>query len=77
MPLAEGSSFFFLNNFNGRVSYLGLFNYQTSKGQVNFYIQLDSRNTKDVMGYPALLDFKQNENLNIPSIYSYAKYVEN
>lgn len=77
VPLAEGSSFFFLNNFNGRVSYLGLFNYQTSKGQVNFYIQLDSRNIKDVMGYPALLDFKQNENLNIPSIYSYAKYVEN
>lgn len=77
VPLADGSNFFFLNNYNGRVSYLGLLGYETEKGRINFYMQLDSRNIKDVMGYPALLmDFKQNENFNIPSYYSYAKYVE-
>lgn len=76
-PLSDRSNFFFLNNYNGRVSYLGLFRYLTASGPVNLYIQLDSRYTKDVIGYPALLlNYKQADNLNMPTYYSYAKYVD-
>lgn len=76
-PLSDKSNFFFLNNYNGRVSYLGTFRYITANGPVNLYIQLDSRYVKDVIGYPALLfNYKQADKLNMPTYYSYAKYVD-
>jgi two-component system, NtrC family, nitrogen regulation sensor histidine kinase NtrY len=76
-PLSDKSNFFFLNNYNGKVSYLGVFRYLTASGPVNLYIQLDSRYTKDVIGYPALLlNYKQADNFNMPTYYSYAKYVD-
>lgn len=78
VPLADKSNFYFLNNFDGRVSYLGIVSYMTYMGPVNLYIQFDSRFTKDVMGYPAFLfDYKPADNVNMPESYSYAKYIEN
>lgn len=77
LPLADNSNFYFLNNYNGRVSYLGIFNYLTIAGPINLYIELDSRYMKDVLGYPSLLfDYKQVDNFNMPYSYSYGKYVD-
>lgn len=77
-PVTDGSNFFFMNNFNGRISYLGILRYLTSIGQVSLYIQMDSRYTKDVLGYPSLFfDYKEADNVNMPLIYSYGKYVDN
>ena len=77
-PLSDRYNFFFLNNYNGRVSYLGVFTYYSSKGPITLYLELNSRFMKDVIGYPALLfDYKQSDNINMPSIYSYAKYIDN
>lgn len=77
-PLADRSNFYFLNNYDGRVSYLGIITYMTMYGPVNLYMEFDSRFTKDVMGYPALLfDYKPADNVNMPNSYSYAKYIDN
>ena len=77
-PLSDRYNFFFLNNYNGRVSYLGVFTYYSSMGPIMLYLELNSRFMKDVIGYPALLfDYKQSDNINMPSIYSYAKYIDN
>ena len=78
VPLSDDSKFFFLNNYNGRVSYLGVFPYNTLQGPITMYIELVGRYTKDVMGYTAeLFDYKASDNVNMPSAYSYAKYIDN
>ena len=79
VPLAPGSNFFFLNNYNGRVSYLGVLRYNTTLlGPVTMYMEFESLYTKDVMGNTAVLfDYKPSDNVNMPNAYSYAKYMDN
>ena len=79
VPLAPGSNFFFLNNYNGRVSYLGVLRYNSIlSGSITMYIEFESRYTKDVTGYTAVLfDYKPSDNVNMPRAYSYAKYMDN
>lgn len=79
VPLAPGSNFFFLNNYNGRVSYLGVLRFTSPlQGAITMYIEFESRYTKDVTGYTAVLfDYKPSDNVNMPSAYSYAKYMDN
>ncbi len=79
VPLAPGSNFFFLNNYNGRVSYLGVLRYNSIiNGSITMYIEFESRYTKDVTGYTAVLfDYKPSDNVNMPTAYSYAKYMDN
>jgi len=75
MPIAEGSNFFYLSNYKGKVGYLGIFRYLTEGGPVNIYIEIDSRFAEDPSGYPnELFDYQQQDNTIIPSDYSYAKY---
>lgn len=79
VPLAPGSNFFFLNNYNGRVSYMGVLRYTSPlAGTITMYIEFESRYTKDVTGYTAVLfDYKPSDNVNMPNAYSYAKYIDN
>jgi hypothetical protein len=78
VPLADGSNFFFLNNYSGRVNYLGVLRYSTLLGPVTLYIELESRYTRDAMGYTAVLfGYKASDNVNMPKAYSYAKYIDN
>jgi signal transduction histidine kinase len=79
VPLAPGSNFFFLNNYNGRVSYLGVLHYNSVlNGSITMYIEFESRYTKDITGYTAVLfDYKPSDNVNMPRAYSYAKYMDN
>lgn len=77
--LYESSRFFFMNNFNGRVRYLGIFTYPpigNKEGPVRLYIELDSKFTNETIGYPPeLLNHMQMDNFTIPYIYSYGKYL--
>ncbi|MFA6334445.1 MAG: ATP-binding protein [Bacteroidales bacterium] len=78
IPLYKNSRFFFMNNYNGKVSYLGLFPYPGFGGDSRLYIELDSKFLKETIGYPeALLSHIQMDNFNIPSSYSYGKYLNN
>ena len=79
VPLSPGSNFFFLNNYNGRVSYLGVLRYTNPiLGPITMYMEFESRYTKDVTGYTAVLfDYKPSDNVNMPRAYSYAKYIDN
>ncbi len=78
MRLGEGSSFYFMNNYNGRMSYLGEFMFYGFGDVIRLYIELDSRFLRESIGYPdLLLGHSRAESFNIPSGYSYAKYLNN
>ncbi len=73
--IIPGSNFFFIDNHNGRISYLGEISTKLEDGTyVNIYIELNSKIFSEGLGYPELLLDKKlavkknNRNLN------YAKY---
>ncbi|MBP5504775.1 MAG: HAMP domain-containing histidine kinase [Bacteroidales bacterium] len=75
-PLSTGSSFFFMNNFNGQTSYLGVFtyiNYDTLQ-TTNLYIEITSRFSSDNGTNMSGILFKNSSELSLPAYYSYAKY---
>lgn len=77
LPLSDKYFFFFLNNYNGRVSYLGVFTYQRESEKVSLFIELNSRVTKESDEYSSLLfDYKTIDKVNMPVDYSYAKYID-
>lgn len=73
-----GSSFFHLSNQNGRISYLGMIEYVLHNGaEACIYIELDSKLSKELLGYPELLiDRTINVKKQIAE-YSSAKYFDN
>lgn len=76
MQLAGNSRFFYMNNYNGRVSYLGVFSFYKGGEEYRLYIELDSKFLRESIGYPDLLmDHKKIDGFNIPSGYSYGKYL--
>ena len=76
MQLGERSRFYFMNNYNGRISYLGVFPYHSFGKDVRLYIELDSKFLRESIGYPDLLiDHTKIDSYNIPSGYSYGKYL--
>ncbi|SDC09441.1 sensor histidine kinase [Williamwhitmania taraxaci] len=68
--------FYFLNNNNGRISYLFLGRYNDGKGGRNFLaIEIDSKATLNLPGYPSLLSNKaKDSSTDLPTNVSYAKY---
>jgi len=76
IQLGDDSRFYFMNNFNGRISYLGIFTYLIYGEEVRLYIELESKFLRESIGYPEmLLDYKKIESYNLPSGYSFAKYL--
>ncbi len=73
------SDFFFLDNFNNQISYLGSisFQYDHYPYEKTVYVSLDSRLITEHLGYPELLI--EGELTRHPAIrnYSYAKYHKN
>ena len=69
------TSFYFLENLNGRISYLGRLVFEvTDNPDISLFISLDSKLISEQLGYPELL---LTDNLNQPKYlesYSYAKY---
>lgn len=76
IPLNPGSSFFFMNNFNGQTSYLGVFTYVNfdTLESTNLYIEITSRFVSDKRTNMSSILFKQSPELTLPGYYSYAKY---
>ncbi|MCG8702203.1 MAG: hypothetical protein MI922_29385, partial [Bacteroidales bacterium] len=51
-----GADFYFLNNYNGNISYLGTITFVNDKGQeAKLYLELDSQSSHDLLDYPKLL----------------------
>jgi signal transduction histidine kinase len=70
-----GSNFYHLNNQNGRISYLGFLEYVLDDGQeVALYLELDSKLSQELLGYPELLLEGKVSNKDTYSEYSTAKY---
>ncbi|MBO7561997.1 MAG: HAMP domain-containing histidine kinase [Bacteroidales bacterium] len=74
VPIADGSAFYYLSNFNGQVGYLGLFTYLTPGGTVNLFLEITARYDEEQAGYPDRFSDYQPDDLNIPPFISYAKY---
>jgi signal transduction histidine kinase len=71
------SAFYFLNNDNGRISYLGVIAKRSFTGDCNVYIQLDSRLVVQDLGYPDLLLDNKIQNKNRLDDFTYARYYNN
>jgi len=67
--VSEG--FYFLENNNGRISYLGSIKYPSGE---KIYFQLDSKFRPDGLGFPTLLLDKQIEIRSMDASYSFAMY---
>jgi len=68
-----GSDFYFLDNLNGKISYLGSIPYFRADSEHRVFIELDSKILSEELGYPELLlddDFRSFTNAD----FSFAKY---
>jgi len=70
-----GSSFYFMNNMNGRVSYLGRLHYQLvdDSNGISVYIELNSKSISEGIGFPELL---MDQTLIKPFRYKYLSYAK-
>jgi len=67
----EDSDFYYLNNLNGRISYLGVIPYNVMDDEITLFLELNSRIISEELGYPSLL---MNESESAGDPFSYAKY---
>ncbi len=77
--LINGSNhFYYLNNDNGRVSYLGVFKFfEGHPLETTLFLELQSKPFFEGLGYPELLvSQKEQDRLALFDDYSYAKYVD-
>jgi two-component system nitrogen regulation sensor histidine kinase NtrY len=68
-----GSDFYFLENLNGRISYLGTIPYYKTDSEYKVFIELDSKILSEELGYPELL-LDERYTAFIPHDFSYARY---
>jgi two-component system, NtrC family, nitrogen regulation sensor histidine kinase NtrY len=68
-----GSDFYFLDNLNGRISYLASIPYYRGDSEHRVYIELDSKIFSEELGYPELLLDESYRSFN-SSEFSFARY---
>lgn len=69
------SDFYYLNEFDGMFSYLGIINKSVRRfGKVNIYLRLDSKVGDEGLGYPDLLLDEKIDMRPLSNDYSYGKY---
>ncbi len=68
-----GSDFYFLDNLNGRISYLAVIPYYRADSEYRVYIELNSKIFSEELGYPELL-LDDNYSSFTSSRFSYARY---
>ncbi len=75
----SGTGFYFLKNSNGHISYFSDISYSDSinRKRSNLYLQLDSKQTSEDIGYPELLLDERFTQDKRKYGYSYAKYYKN
>lgn len=69
------TSFYYLDNKNGRITYLGKIKYTFNNFETTLFIQLDSKFVGAQLGYPELLLDERLAKDKAFSDYSYAKYI--
>ncbi|MFO7616477.1 MAG: hypothetical protein R6V75_04430, partial [Bacteroidales bacterium] len=76
VPLDGTEGFYFLDNFDGLIDYLGLFRFYgaDSTQATHLIINIDSRLVTQELGYPELLITGPISRDSLKSLYSYAKY---
>lgn len=74
--ISHGSHFFFMTDAGGRGKYAGVFVYYTAgKGISRLLLEIEPNTNREDRGYYSLLGrFSNSQGVNIPAIYSYAKY---
>lgn len=77
-PISEGSRIFFLTDGNGRSTYAGTFFFWNKEQGLNRMLLLVEPNSnREDLGYHSILSrFSKPGEINIPSLYSYAKYID-
>jgi signal transduction histidine kinase len=77
-PVEGSDHFYYLNNDNGRVSYLGVFRFfEGHPLETTLFVELQSKPYFEGLGYPELLiSQKEQDRLALFEGYSYAKYVD-
>ena len=77
-PISEGSRFFFLTDGNGRSTYAGTFFFwNKEQGLVRMLLMVEPNSNREDRGYYSILGrFSKPGEINIPSFYSYAKYID-
>ena len=75
-PIAPGSRFVFLSDDNGHSRYIGVFLfYKQASGLMRMLLTIESNSNQDDHGYNSILGaISKPGDINIPSLYSYAKY---
>ena len=75
-PVYDGSRFMFLTDGIGHSKYVGIFMfYSADKGLARMLLEIEPNSNRDDKGYYSILgEFSAPGDINIPSIYSYAKY---
>lgn len=79
VPISEGSRFLFMTDGNGHSSYAGTFFYWSAKnGLTKMLLHVEPNSNREDRGYYSILGrFSKPGEINIPSMYSYAKYIDN
>ena len=74
--ISHGSHFLFVTDTNDRGKYAGVFMYYTAgKGVSRLLLEIEPNTNREDRGYYSLLGrFSNSQGVNIPAIYSYAKY---
>ncbi|PKP18151.1 MAG: hypothetical protein CVU05_14135 [Bacteroidetes bacterium HGW-Bacteroidetes-21] len=74
----EGTKFYYVDNGNGRISYLGVFEYNKGADTVSnkLFIELNSKLVTHVLGYPDILVDESLKKIRKLEDYSYAFYRE-
>ena len=77
VPLADKSGFFYLNNYNGLTSYIGVFTYfdNTTYQVSRLYLEVESKYPNNVVTNPFdALNIHTQSGMRLPMYYSYARY---
>ena len=75
-PISDDSHFFYSRDNNGRSRYTGFFTYYVEGyGSTGLMICVESKANREDRGYFTLLGVSEPGRVNLPQIYSYAKYV--
>lgn len=77
-PISEGSRFLFLTDSNGHSKYIGTFFYWSKEhGLARMLLVIEPNSNREDRGYNSILgQFSKPGEINIPSFYSYAKYID-
>lgn len=78
IPISNGSHFMFMGDNSGRSKYAGLFIYYSpGKGVSRLLLEIEPNSNREDRGYYSILGmFSNSSRVNVPTEYSYAKYID-